>query len=94
LPSALIDADCMHALQPDHLHRSPKPAWMTKDAEAASARHEARSAVKRSFGPYFYYLIHKKGSSWRTRAEAVDRGEFITYRNWASLALFVLNVPC
>ncbi len=81
----------MHALQQTHLHHHIH-CMDDDDVEAASARMKGWQAV--AFGPYFYYMIHRKGwqegKPWQRRWIMAELAVIVT---WASLALFVLDVP-
>lgn len=81
----------MHALQQTHLHHHSH-CMDDEDAEAASARMKGWQAI--CFGPYFYYLIHRKGielANARQRAWIVV--ELLTILSIVVLALGVLNIP-
>ncbi len=81
----------MHALQQTHLHHH-KHCMDDDDAEAASARMKGWQAI--CYGPYFYYLIHRKGielASARQRRWIL--AEFVTIAVWVTLALTVLHIP-
>jgi len=81
----------MHALQQTHLHHH-KTCMDDEDAEAASARMKGWQAIL--FGPYFYYLIHKKGIELANpRQKRWIAAEFVVTITWASAAVFVLNIP-
>lgn len=81
----------MHALQQTHLHHHSH-CMDEEDAEAASARMKGWQAIL--FGPYFYYLIHKKGIELANpRQKKWIAAEFICLAVWVSCALFVLDIP-
>jgi fatty acid desaturase len=81
----------MHALQLTHLHHH-KHCMDDEDAEAVSARMKGWQAIL--FGPYFYYLIHRKGIELaKPRSKRWIQAEFAVVLTWVFLALFVLNLP-
>lgn len=81
----------MHALQQTHLHHHSH-CMDDEDAEAASARMKGWQAI--CFGPYFYYLIHRKGVEIaNARQRAWIAAELVCIVSIATAALFFLNVP-
>jgi fatty acid desaturase len=81
----------MHALQQTHLHHHSH-CMDEEDAEAASARMKGWQAI--AFGPFFYYLIHKKGIELANpRQRRWILAEFVAIVSWSAIALFVLDVP-
>jgi fatty acid desaturase len=80
----------MHALQQTHLHHH-KHCMGEDDAEAASAQMAGWRAI--AYGPYFYYLIHRKGIELATpRQKRWILAEFIVCITWVTLAM-VLDIP-
>lgn len=81
----------MHALQQTHLHHHSH-CMDEEDAEAASAHMRGWQAIL--YGPYFYYLIHRKGIELaNARQRRWILAEFLTIGTWIALALFVLDLP-
>lgn len=77
----------MHALQQTHLHHHSH-CMDDEDAEAASARMKGWQAIL--FGPYFYYLIHRKGIELANpRQRRWILAEFVTISVWVYFALAV-----
>src|SRR5262249_23637541 len=88
---SLMMLSAMHALQQTHLHHH-RHCMDDEDAEAASARMKGWQAIL--FGPYFYYLIHRKGIEVAdTRQRCWIAAEIGLILVWVWLALAVLNVP-
>ncbi len=88
---SLLMLSCMHALQQTHLHHHSH-CMDEEDAEAASARMKGWKAI--AFGPFFYWLIHKKGYELATpRQKKWIYAELAAIAVWVVLALEVLHVP-
>src|SRR5205814_3345369 len=86
---SMMMLSAMHALQQTHLHHH-KHCMDDEDAEAASARMKGWQAI--SFGPFFYYLIHRKGIEIATpRQKRWILAEFIAMVALCVLALGVLH---
>jgi fatty acid desaturase len=88
---SLVMLSSMHSLQQTHLHHH-KHCMDDEDAEAASARMKGWQAIL--FGPYFYYLIHRKGIELANpRQRRWILAEFIAMIAWVALVFTVLNQP-
>lgn len=81
----------MHALQQTHLHHHSH-CMDEDDAEAVSAQMKGWQAIL--FGPYFYYLIHRKGIELaNARQRRWIAVELLFMVVWVPLVFFALDVP-
>jgi len=87
---SLMMLSSMHALQQTHLHHHSH-CMDDEDAEAASARMKGWQAI--AFGPYFYYLIHRKGIELaNAKQKRWIVAEFLCIAAWVYVALAVLDI--
>lgn len=88
---SLMMQSSMHSLQQTHLHHH-KHCMDDEDAEAASARMKGWQAIV--FGPYFYYLIHRKGIELANpRQRRWILAEFLAIIAWVAVVFGVLQIP-
>ena len=87
---SVLMLSAMHALQQTHLHHH-KHCMGEDDAEAVSALMPGWKAVL--FGPWFYYLIHKKGIELANpRQMRWIYAELLVIVTWVVLAFTVLDI--
>jgi len=87
---SILMLSSMHALQQTHLHHHSH-CMDEEDAEAASARMSGFKAI--AFGPFFYWLIHRKGYELaNARRRCWIYAELAMMAVWVTLALSVLHV--